>query len=189
MKTVKLFPVIILCLSLLSCTNEIPYEIYPLYDTSVPDIEKCTAGVLSQVEKDNVRNYINEVRVKYNLPEVEYDDTKSKIVQEAALIGAANADISSEIVESSDCNCYPKVITESVIQEYLNGNRSLWVSATANWPTYKFHVDEWLTDSTNVTSRLLDPSLKSITFGRVIGTLKKGEAKEYVSSAILITTF
>jgi hypothetical protein len=149
----------------------------------VPSIANCTAGTLSEIEKEKVLTYINSVRAKYNLPNVVYDNTKSILAQEAALIGAANANISNTIAESDFC------YSANAAQEYLNGNRSLWGNATANWPTCEIHVNDWLADSTNITCRrrILDPFLKSITFGRIIGTPKKGEYK-YVSSAILMTT-
>jgi hypothetical protein len=186
MKTVKLFSTFILCASLLSCTTEnSSVAADPLYEV-VPSIANCTAGSLSESEKVKILTYINSLRIAHGLPLVEYDAKKDKLAQEAALIGAANADVSSEVAESDFC------YSLNAAQECVNGNRSLWGSATSKWTASEIHVNDWLTElnSTNINCRrrILDPFLKSITFGRVIGTPKKGEYK-YVSSAMLIAGY
>ncbi|MDR2286793.1 MAG: hypothetical protein LBE04_04870 [Prevotellaceae bacterium] len=184
MKTVKLFPVFILCASLLACTSETQSDSAdPLYE-NVPIIADCTAGALSEAEKGKVLTYINSIRETHGLPGVVCDDKNNILAQKAALIGAANADISSVIMESDFC------YSSEAAQECARSNRSLWGSTTANWPVSEIHVNDWMTElnSTNINCRrrLLDPFLKSITFGRIIGSPKKGEYK-YVSSAILMT--
>jgi hypothetical protein len=184
MKTLKLFTTLIWCSFLLSCTNEPPVATGdPLYEV-VPNIATCTPGSLSSVEKQKVLKYINTVRATLNLPAVEYDAKKDKLAQDAALIGAANASIADAITDA--VYCYSK----NAAPEYQNGNRSLWGAANPKWPTSEIHVNDWMTElnseNVNYRRRLLDPFLKYITFGRVIGTPKRGEYK-HVSSAILIT--
>jgi hypothetical protein len=186
MKILKLFPAFILCSFFLSCTNgTLPITADPLYE-NVPDIAGCTAGSLSEAEKQKVLNYINSLRTTHNLPLVEYNSIKDGLAQEAALIGAANANISGTI-ETSDF-CY----SASAAGECLAGSRSLWGSATSKWPSSEIHVNDWMTElnsaNINCRRRILDPFLKSVTFGRIIGTPKKGEFK-YVSSAILISEY
>jgi hypothetical protein len=186
MKTVKLFPVFILCASLLACTGDVQpgNASDPLYE-NVPIISDCTAGSLSETEKVKVLTYINSIRGTHGLPAVVRDEKNDILAQKAALIGAANADIESVIVEANLC------YSSEAAQECARSSRSLWGSATANWPASEIHVNDWLTElnSTNINCRrrLLDPFLKSVTFGRIIGTPKKGEYR-YVSSAILMTT-
>jgi hypothetical protein len=186
MKTLKLFPVFILCSTLLSCTSE-PLSVAnnPLYET-VPVIANCVAGSLSKAEEQKVLIYINSLRITHNLPPVEYDSIKRKPAQEAALIGAANASISDNAEESDFC------YSANAAAVYNNGSRSLWGSASSNWPSSEIHVNDWMTelnfDNINDRRRILDPFLKSLTFGRIIGTPKKGEFK-YISSAILSTTY
>ncbi|MDR1170673.1 MAG: hypothetical protein LBK97_07570 [Prevotellaceae bacterium] len=183
MRILKLFSVFILSSLLLSCTNgELSTVADPLYEI-VPNIANCTPGSLSEIEKQKVLAYINSVRTTHNLPAVEYDARKDNLAQDAALIGAANADISGTVTDLY--KCYSK----NAAQECANGNRSLWGSATAKWPSSEIHVNDWMTElnsgNINCRRRILDPFLKYITFGRIIGTAIKGEFK-YVSSAMLI---
>jgi hypothetical protein len=160
----------------------------PLYKT-VPIIAKCEEGMylgeLSEIEQQKVLVYINSVRTTHKLPVVEYDnsDNSNKDVQKIAMYGAANSTASGPIVAEE--LCYPDISVN------LNAvNRSLWGSATSKYPSSEIHVNDWLTelnsDNINNRRRLLDPFLKSVAFGRVIGTPKKGEYK-YVSSAALLT--
>jgi hypothetical protein len=187
MKKIKLFPVFILwSMFLISCTNgELPVGADPLYEI-VPSIVNCTEGSLSEIEKQKVLTYINSLRTTHNLPVVELDNKKDKLAQEAALIGAANGTVSGVIDESDLC------YSANAAQECLNGNRSLWGSATSKWPSSEIHINDWMTelktDNINCRRRILDPFLKSVTFGRVIGTPKKGEFK-YVSSAALLSGY
>jgi hypothetical protein len=186
MTTLKLFPAFILCSMLLSCTGEtLPVTGDPLYEI-VPSIANCTAGSLSETEKLKVLTYINSVRATHNLPAVEYDVKKDRLAQDAALIGAANAGISEAIAESDFC------YSANAATECVNGNRSLWGAATSKGPSSEILVNDWMTElnsgNINCRRRILDPFLKSVTFGRVIGTPKKGEFK-YVSSAMLLTGY
>jgi hypothetical protein len=186
MKILKLSPVFILCSMILSCTNESPSVASdPLYEI-VPSIAHCTAGSLSEVEKQKILTYINSVRAAHGLPVVEYDARKDRLAQEAALIGAANASISDAIVASDFC------YSANAATEYVNGNRSLWAAATSKWPSSEIHINDWMTelnsDKIKYRRRILDPFLTYVTFGRVIGTPKKGEYK-YISSAMLLTGY
>ncbi|MDR0724564.1 MAG: CAP domain-containing protein [Prevotellaceae bacterium] len=193
MKITKLFSVFIVCsMFLVSCNDDAPGTIDPLYD-NVPNIAGCTPGSLSKAEKLKVLTYINSVRATHNLPAVVYDSTttRERLAQEAALIGAANGSISENIAESDEC------YSANAASECRNGNRSLWGNASSKWPSSEIHINDWLTelDSTGLNSgkinnrrRLLDPFLQSVTFGRVIGAPKKGEFK-YVSSAVLLTGY
>jgi hypothetical protein len=178
-----------LCLSVLSCKVEGPGNnnndgADPLFET-VPSIANCTSGVLSEAEQQKILNYINNsVRATHSLPAVVYDTKKDRVAQDAALIGAANATITAAIVEADLC------YSQNGAQECSRGNRSLWGSATSKWPTSEIHVNDWMTElnteNINDRRRILDPFLKQISFGRVIGTPKKGDFK-YVSSAVLVT--
>jgi hypothetical protein len=183
MKILKLSSVFFLCSMILSCTSEPLPVSDPLYEI-VPSIANCTAGSLSEIEKQKILTYINSVRTAHGLPAVMYDVKKDKLAQDAALIGAANASISDAIVASDLC------YSVNAATECFNGNRSLWGSATSKWPSSEIHVNDWMTelnsDNTKCRRRILDPFLRYVTFGRVIGTPKKGEYK-YISSAILLT--
>jgi hypothetical protein len=190
MKILKLFPVFIVCsMFLVSCDDEALVASDPLYAV-VPNIAGCTQGSLYVAEKLKVLAHINSLRATHGLPAVVYDSTTTKegLAQKAALIGAANATISGSIAQGDEC------YTKDAASECRYANRSLWLSATSKWPSSEFHINDWLTElnsgdnSINNRRRLLSPLLKSVTFGRVIGTPKKGESK-YVSSAVLLTTY
>ncbi|MDR2382895.1 MAG: CAP domain-containing protein [Prevotellaceae bacterium] len=188
MKIMKLFPVFIVCsMFLVSCDDEMPVAIDPLY-YDVPNIANCKPGSLSKEEKLKVLTYINSVRKTHNLPAVVYDSTSSreKLAQEAALIGAANASISGDIAKTDEC------YSANAASECSKANRSLWGNVSSKWPSSEIHINDWLTElnSGNINNRrrLLDPFLESVTFGRVIGSPKKGEFK-YVSSAVLLTGY
>jgi hypothetical protein len=182
MQTVKLFLSLVLCAFLFSCTgNSLNVTAEPLYDV-VPVVENCTAGILSEMECQKVLLYINSIRTTHGLPLVEYDKKKEKAVQEAALIGASNSNVTDAVSDADLC------FTLNGAQECANGNRSLWGSATADWTTSEIHVNDWMlglnSGNTHYRRRILDPFLKTVTFGRVIGTPRKGDYK-YVSSAVL----
>jgi hypothetical protein len=187
MKKIKLFPAFILCsMFLASCTNSaLPVATDPLYEI-VPHIANCMEGSLSSIERHKVLAYINSLRTTHNLPLVKYDSLKDNLAQKAALIGAANGTVSEAITASSECYNPEAALACS------NGNRSLWSSETMKWPLSEIHINEWIMESSkdNVSCRrrLLDPFLKSVTFGRVIGTPKKGDSK-YVSSATLLSGY
>jgi hypothetical protein len=183
MNTFKLLTALAIYLLLFSCTDEAPVVSDPLYK-DVPDIANCRPGSLSKTEKQKVLNYINSVRATHNLSTVEYDSINDMVVQNAALIGAANGDIADIVVDICD-------LKGDVLNEYRNGNRSLWVSENSKWQISEIHINDWMTElnSGNINNRrrILNPFLKSITFGRVIGTPKRGNLK-YVSSAMLKTS-
>jgi hypothetical protein len=188
MKILKLFPVFILCSTLLSCTIEpLSVESDPLYET-VPNISNCEAGTLSQAEKQKILTYINSVREIHNLPAVEYNttSTRNELAQKAALIVAANASISGTVLESDFC------YSANVAKEYANVNRSLWENDSPKWPSSETHVNDWMTelnsDNIDCRRRILDPFLKSVAFGRIIGTPRKGNYK-HISSATLLTDY
>jgi uncharacterized protein YkwD len=182
MKFFRLIPALAACLLLLDCTDE-TIAPDPLYE-NVPDIASCKPGSLSEAEKEKVLKYINSVRAIHNLPDVTYDSRKDRIAQEAALIGAANAGITEAITDVDLC------YSEDAALECRRGNRSFWGSENSKWPSSEIHINDWMTElnSENINSRrrILDPFLKEITFGRIIGSPKKVGIK-YVSSAILMT--
>jgi hypothetical protein len=168
-----------------SCFSESdPIASDPLYEI-VPNINVCMAGSLSEVEKQKVLKYINSVRATHKLPIVTYDNgaTINDNAQKIAMYGAANATASGPIA-GGDCSDVKDIKADLNIV-----NRSLWSSATSKWPLSEYHINDWLTelnsDNINNRRRLLNPFLKSVVFGRVIGTPKKGEFK-YVSSATLL---
>lgn len=183
MKFLKLLMVFSISLFVCSCSDDDNNDnVEPLYEI-VPNISMCHAGELSEIEKQKVLVYVNKIRDAHKLPHVEYNTKKDLQAQRAALIGAANAELSH--TPSTDVHCY----TSEGYQGCSNGNLSLWGSSTSNWPKSDIHINEWMTEinSEDIGHRrwILDPFLSSISFGRVIGTPKRGEYK-YVSSAVMI---
>jgi hypothetical protein len=184
----KIFKItaVVLCAVCVSCTKSDQFvSTDPLFET-VPNLSNCSPGSLSEVEKQKVLNFINSVRTAHKLPAVVYDGSSGSTAQEAALIGAANANVTEPVTETDLCYI---ALSEKAAKECNTGNRSFWGGASSKWPTSETHIIDWLTgsNSENINSRrrILDPFADKITFGRVIGTPLKGDYK-YVSSAILM---
>lgn len=182
MKNSGLIILIAVSLFIGACTSEVKNEnTDPLFET-VPVIGACNEGSVSEQEKQKVLKYINTIRSKHNLPAVEYNYTRDRMTQRAALITAANAEVSYS--PTSDAHCYSEEGKKGCESSAL----SLWGSSLSNWVYSEYHINEWLTGlDGNIDNRrkILNPFLKTITFGRIIGTPKRGEYK-YVSSASLL---
>jgi len=182
MRFFNLSTVAFISLFIISCGTQDNIGTDPLFDV-VPNISSCYAGTLSEQEKTKVLTYVNNIRKTHGLPAVEYNAKKDIQQQRAALIGAANAELNH--YPSEDDHCY----TSDGYQGCSYSNLSLWGSSESDWPQSEIHINNWMTElnSTSIGHRrwILDPFLKYITFGRVIGTPKRGEYK-YVSSAAML---
>ncbi|MDR1896183.1 MAG: hypothetical protein LBR10_05280 [Prevotellaceae bacterium] len=185
MKIIKLSSMFFIFSLMLSCFNENTNSgdtIDPLFER-IPEISNCYEGTLSEIEKQKALNYVNALRLTHGLLPVEYTARKDVMAQSAALICAANSGIKS--VPTSENLCYKA----DGAQGYLDGIVSFQGSATANWQKSEVHINEWIIesgkDSIDERRWILDPFLKHISFGRVIGTPTIGQYK-YVSAAVLI---
>jgi hypothetical protein len=179
--TIKKIGLLTLFLSVLlsSCSDDALNKIEPLYD-HVPDIARCIEGSLSAQEKQKIIKHINGLRVAHNLPALAFHDAEAAKAQKIALFIAANS-ITNVVPQSSDY-CYK----DEVSAAWTTSSRTFLGSNNNNWTTSDVHITAWMTDSTNLSARrrILDPFLKEVAFGRVIGSPKKGDFK-YVSAAAM----
>ncbi|MDR0559900.1 MAG: hypothetical protein LBG92_06990 [Prevotellaceae bacterium] len=168
-----------------SCTGVNNDRIEPLYNL-VPDIMLCKKGEISEQEKTKVVKHVNSIRKMYNLPDVTYSTSKDKdaIAQSAALVIASKGELSPV---TSDDNCY----SDEAHQGWIASAVSFWGSANSKWTTSEYHIDDCLIDNSSEMATvyrrrgILDPFLQTISFGRVIGSPKRGNYK-YVSAAALL---
>ena len=183
--TIKRIFISAVCIGILSCTNNNDAKVEPLYNV-VPDIRSCTDGEVSQQEKNKVLNYVNKIRAAYGLPPVEYDKSRDVVTQRAALIGAAKADISEPPADADEC------FSSNGNVGWASSILSLWGSSSSKWTSSEVHVNDFLVekDRTELNRRraILNPFLSKISFGRVIGTPRKGDY-QYVSVAALYVKF
>ncbi|MDR2424897.1 MAG: CAP domain-containing protein [Prevotellaceae bacterium] len=170
-----------ICACACACTNHSEDKVEPLYNI-VPDIRSCSAGEVSQEEKNKVLVYVNKLREAYGLPAVEYDKSRDAITQKAALLGASKATVDE--TPSSDDECYVPDASAGWGASVL----SLWGSASSKWTTSDVHINDFLMEKgrSDLKRRraLLNPFLSKISFGRVIGTPRRGDY-QYVSVAAL----
>ncbi|MDR2466523.1 MAG: hypothetical protein LBD35_03935 [Prevotellaceae bacterium] len=177
-KKIGLIPLILL-LFLSSCTDSELKKVEPLYD-HVPDIARCIEGSLSAQEKQKIIKHINGLRAAHSLPALAFHDAEAARAQKIALFVAANGTVDAA-PQSSDY-CYKDEVSAS----WNSSSRTFLGSHHNNWTASDVHITGWMTDSANLSGRrrLLDPFLKDIAFGRVIGSPKKGDFK-YVSTAAM----
>lgn len=135
-----------------------------LYDVG-PDVSQCDEGILKQTEKDKALNEVNRIRDLLNLPQVIYDSSFDNQTAQAALIIAANNDMSH----------YPPSTHACFSQDGADGSRSnlsmYWQSGSfspPDFPESEAMIANWLIDSGVESSghrrSILDPFLKQISY-------------------------
>ncbi len=167
---------------ILSLSAETFEEVY----TINPDINSCSTGQLTAVEKKKVLDEVNFIRSLHNLPPVTYNENGNNEAMQAALICAANKTLNH--FPPSNYTCY----TAAGANGAKTSNLSLASSFGGNpsiIPPGKNPIIGWLIDDknigglTNVGHRraIINPALKSIAFGRTDGQI----GNQFYSSASL----
>jgi uncharacterized protein YkwD len=155
---------------------------YDKYYASRPDIQNCIAGSLNNNSKEAVLARVNYIRSLHKLPAVVYNPEYDELVQQSALIGAANAELDHYPSPTSECYSKDGALGSST--------SNLGISLSSQTDNFKdeTNVDRWLTEEYSQTIGhrrwLLDPFLKYISYGRVDGKPKKS-AYSFVSAASL----
>lgn len=138
-----------------------------LYDV-MPDIPNCEPGVLKQAEKDKILNMVNEIRELHGLKPVIYDNVGDEAAAKAALICAANGALSHQ--PPGNWHCYSSIAADGAENSnlYINGS-----FGSDQAPESEASIIAWMHDNSteNVGHRraIINPFLKSISFGRVDG--------------------
>lgn len=133
-----------------------------------PNVANCDAGELNPAERDKVLARLNEIRALHGLPAVAYEPNDNVYVTAAALIIAANEQLSHTPATTANCwsNDGYTGSEKSNLHIYMSSSSTTRESSEAS-------VDGFLIDD-NVSSLghrrwLLDPFLFSTAFGRVDG--------------------
>lgn len=134
-----------------------------------PDVPACRSGRLSQAERNRVLAVVNDIRRLHGLGEVTWDSTQEDAAMSAALVFAANGQLSHQ--PGGDWRCSSAAGARAA----ATSNIHLWIGTPGSAPrSSEDVVIGFLTDVNNrmvgsVGHRrwLLDPFLKRVAFGRV----------------------
>lgn len=153
--------------------NETGMSITQIYSKE-PNTQNCSEGILNDSEKQKVLNRLNYIRQLHSLSPVNYSYKDDVYSAKSALITAANAEKNERPNPIFRCwdEQYSAVGNSlSYAISYPPGNTQ--ISPTMNLYKSENFVDALLMDSRRKNSagsrRLLNPFLKSISFGRVDG--------------------
>ncbi|TFF39639.1 CAP domain-containing protein [Mucilaginibacter psychrotolerans] len=155
---------------------------YDKYYVVSPDIQNCQAGSLNKSSKQAALARVNYIRGLHKLPPVSYNTAGDELVQQSALINAANA-----VLDHSPDASFACYTSNGAIG---SGNSNLGISLSTQVRDFSDdkNVDRWLTEEYSQTIGhrrwLLDPFLKYVAYGRVDGKPKKSNYG-FVSAASL----
>ena len=149
-----------------------PYASEDFLYASLPDLNACTAGTLTQEAKDRALEGMNQIRALHGLADVTYSSLYDTSVQEAALIQAANS-YGNHFPDPSD-RCY----TEAGAEASGSGNIGYVGYGGAVRPVDPVaHMIGWTNDAGNVSlvaaaghrRWLLNPFATYMSYGQVYG--------------------
>jgi hypothetical protein len=134
-----------------------------------PDLAACDPGMLKPAETAAVLAVVNDIRRLHGLGSVVYDSQNEDEVMRAALMFAANEDLSHR--PSEDWKCYSKAGAQGAATSNIGGGVA---SPYLRFESSEEDVVSWHTDVDNTIAGnvghrrwLLDPFLKRISYGRV----------------------
>ncbi len=135
-----------------------------------PDIANCQPGQLSGQVTVRALQTLNAIRALHRLPAVAYSGADEPGAQQAALMMAANAQLSHE--PPASWRCYTPLGAETAGASNLYGGLGSGLTLLSDEQV----MAGWLTEVDNLTAEnvghrrwLLDPFLGSIAYGRVAG--------------------
>lgn len=141
-----------------------------------PDIARCDPGQLLPAQRQRALAVVNEIRRLHGLAAVGYDAGRDAMAEQAALIVAANGQLSH--FPGPSWRCYSEVGQKGARSSLLYGGV---VSPLLQFMDVEALIAAWLSDADNVGADaighrrwLLDPFLKDIAFGMVAGPMPGG---------------
>jgi hypothetical protein len=145
-----------------------------LYDR-IPNTAVCDEGFLKVSEKQTVLEKINAIRSLHKLPSVSYDSSNDTNTAKAALMIAANNETSHQPNAGAYCSTDAGRYGLSKSNLYIRVYQSAADFQDSLTPLIFFFKDE-NSEILGQRRALLDPFLKSVSFGRVDG---KTRAENY----------
>ena len=149
-----------------------------------PDIQACEEGAITELAKQRGVMYLNYIRGLVGLPPVMYDYGSDDIVQKAALIMAANSDLSHYPPE--DWHCYTEAGADGAEVSNLGIDlRNQEINATPEF-FMGLYADDWRVTSLGHRRWVIDPFLKEIAIGQVEGEPITGDFSNAAGNAVRV---
>lgn len=149
-----------------------------------PDLQNCEEGAITEDAKERGMMYLNFIRGLMGLPPVGYDHGGDNMVQKAALMMAANSDLSHFPPE--DWHCYSEAGADGAETSNLAIDlRNEEINAT---PEYfmDLYANDWRVPSLGHRRWLLDPFLSEVAIGMVEGTPITGSFSNAAGNAVRV---
>lgn len=149
-----------------------------------PDVQACDEGAITDLAKQRGVMYINFIRALIGLPPVMYDYNSDDMVQKAALIMAANSDLSHYPPE--DWHCYTEAGADGAEISNLGIDlRNQEINATPEF-FMGLYADDWKVNSLGHRRWVLDPFLKEVAIGLVEGEPITGDFSHAAGNAVRV---
>ncbi|MEH3103911.1 MAG: CAP domain-containing protein [Sphingomonas phyllosphaerae] len=154
-----------------------------------PDVAACRPGALVQSVRDDVLARLNAIRALHRLPAVTYSSADDEQATQAALMMAANGQLSH--TPASSWKCYTTLGASGAGSSNLYGGL---ISPYLAYYTEDMYLGGWLTETSNLVANnvghrrwMLDPFLGKIAYGRVAQVLADGSRTD--AAAMKVVSF
>jgi len=176
MNSFKLF--IALIIYVLAVPNFVKSQnLTDFYDV-LPNIQNCQSGVMKQSVRDEILQYVNQIREIHGLNPVSYEMSGEAAAMEASLISTANGTITHN--PPSNFACYSELGKIGCEKSNLYYYASF---GSSNLIPTKESIVGWMIDENveNLGHRrsIINPFLTKIAFGRVDGKPKAGQNQNF----------
>ncbi|MEH3120453.1 MAG: CAP domain-containing protein [Sphingomonas phyllosphaerae] len=157
--------------------------------TAQPDVANCKPGTLAQSVRDDVLARLNAIRALHRLPAVSYSSPDDEQATQAALMMAANGQLSH--TPAASWKCYTTLGATGAGTSNLYGGL---ISPYLAYYTEDMYLGGWLTETSNLVANnvghrrwMLDPFLGKIAYGRVAQVLADGSRTD--AAAMKVVSF
>ncbi|WP_156348053.1 CAP domain-containing protein [Sphingomonas sp. Leaf231] len=157
--------------------------------TTQPDVPDCRPGTLAQSVRDDVLARMNAIRALHRLPAVTYSSADDEQATQAALMMAANGELSH--TPAATWKCYTTLGATGAGTSNLYGGL---ISPFLAYYTEDMYLGGWLTETSNLIANnvghrrwMLDPFLGKIAYGRVAQVLANGSRTD--AAAMKVVSF
>ncbi|MFK3890853.1 CAP domain-containing protein [Sphingomonas sp. NPDC079357] len=154
-----------------------------------PDVANCKPGTLLQSVRDDVLARLNAIRALHRLPAVTYSRADDEQATQAALMMAANGQLSH--TPAATWKCYTTLGANGAGTSNLYGGL---ISPYLAYYTEDMYLGGWLSETSNLVANnvghrrwMLDPFLGKISYGRVAQVLADGTRTD--AAAMKVVSF